>query len=73
MGIQKQVQTFPLVHIGIGIFGNATFLVGSVLFLWDATEIVGVWLFIVGALGMLLGSVGELILRRGREQAPRHS
>ena len=44
-------------HLGIGIFGNATFLAGSVLFLWDHTHIVGVWLFIAGALGMLLGSV----------------
>ena len=51
------------IHLGVGILGNALFLVGSVLFLWETTEAVGVWLFIVGAAAMLAGSIGSAIVR----------
>ena len=29
------------VHAGLGMAGNVLFLVGSVLFLWDATQLLG--------------------------------
>lgn len=54
---------FPWIHLGIGIFGNLAFVVGSVLFLYAELERVGVWLFIVGSSGMLVGSFGELMVR----------
>lgn len=50
------------VHAGLGMAGNVLFLVGSVLFLWDSTQLLGIWLFIVGSLGLLLGSVGDKLL-----------
>jgi hypothetical protein len=50
------------VHAGLGMAGNVLFLVGSVLFLWDATQLLGTWLFILASLGLLLGSVGDKLL-----------
>lgn len=50
------------VHVTLGLIGNLAFLVGSVLFLWDSTKVVGVWLFIVGAAGMLINSVGRAVV-----------
>jgi hypothetical protein len=62
--------------MGIGLFGNTTFVVGSVLFLEPSRQGIGIWLFIVGSTGMLLGSVGELLgrverIRRDRSAARR--
>ncbi|MGH3662945.1 MAG: YrhK family protein [Micromonosporaceae bacterium] len=54
---------YPWVHLGIGIFGNVTFVVGSFLFLRESLQQAGVWLFIFGSGGMLLGSVGDLLAR----------
>lgn len=53
------LEEFHWFHTSLGLLGNVCFFVGSVLFLWETTKAVGVWLFIVGSLGMLLGSVGD--------------
>ncbi|GGK54606.1 YrhK family protein [Salinarimonas ramus] len=55
------VRDYPYVHLAIGIFGNTAFLVGSVLFFerfshWHHTA---VWLFVIGAAGMLVGALGK--------------
>lgn len=65
-GVRRFVRRYPLVHLGIGLFGNSTFFVGSVLFFWDRTEPIGVWLFVLGSLGMLLGSLGDVLIRYER-------
>jgi len=51
------------VHSGLGLFGNALFVIGSVMFFWESVKTLGIWLFVFGSLGMLLGSVGELLAR----------
>ena len=63
--IKTLVQEFGWVHTGIGLIGNATFLAGSVLFLpaFEPWKTFGVWLFIVGAGLMLVGSLGELMVK----------
>jgi hypothetical protein len=38
MKVRRFIKDFPLVHLGIGIFRSATFLVGSMLFLWHHTQ-----------------------------------
>jgi len=65
-------------HLGIGIFGNLCFVVGSVLFFkrFAAWETFAVWLFVIGSAGMLVSSVGEAInasvqRRAGDGSAPR--
>lgn len=56
------VHQFQWFHLAMGLLGNASFVVGSVFFLWEATKPAGVWLFIIGSAGMLLGSLGSAIV-----------
>lgn len=62
------VQDFPLIHLVIGGFGNATFLIGSVFFLIPNLEQAALWLFVVGSAGMLVGSLGEAFVRYQRRR-----
>ena len=64
------VFRFPLVHLGIGILGNALFLVGTVLFLIQHQD-AGVWLFLAGSTGMFLGSLGEGLRVMGKRRLVR--
>ncbi|MGH3342899.1 MAG: YrhK family protein [Carbonactinosporaceae bacterium] len=66
--LSRLVRDFPWFHMGVGIFGNITFLVGSVLFLSPKFQQAGIWLFIFGTLGMLIGSIGELLVRIASRQ-----
>ncbi|MEE2951130.1 MAG: YrhK family protein [Pseudomonadota bacterium] len=60
--IQTLVRDFGWIHLGIGLFGNFCFVVGSILFFktFEAWYTVAVWLFVVGSSGMFVGSLGEL-------------
>lgn len=67
MHLREFVHRYPAVHLGVGIFGNVAFFVGSILFLSEATKRIGVYCFIFGSLGMLLGSVGQALVRHERD------
>ena len=56
-----ELLPYPTVwaRLGRGAIGNLIFFVGSALFVWDATEVLAIWLFIVGSFGMLLGAIGQ--------------
>ncbi len=56
------VHQYQWFHLAMGLLGNSTFVVGSVFFLWEAWKPAGVWLFIIGSTGMLLGSIGAAIV-----------
>ena len=56
-------------HTSLGLIGNVCFFVGSILFLFEPAKVVGVWLFIVGSLGMLLGSVGDKVTQLEHDDA----
>jgi hypothetical protein len=56
------VRDFPWIHLGLGLVGNVAFFVGSIFFLWESTKLAGIWLFIVGAGGMMIGSLGQLFV-----------
>lgn len=60
--LQTLVRDFRPIHLGVGLFGNFCFVVGSVLFFetFKAWHTLAVWLFVLGSAGMFLGSVGEL-------------
>lgn len=62
--IKVLVQDFSWVHLGLGMLGNAAFFVGSIFFLptFERMKTIGVWLFIVGAFLMLIGSCGRLLV-----------
>lgn len=57
------LRAFPWVHLGLGLLGNTLFVVGSVMFFWESVKTLAIWLFVLGSLGMLLGSCGELLVR----------
>ena len=55
-------REFRWIHISLGFIGNLSFFVGSIFFLWEHTQWLGTWLFIIGAFGMLIGSFGRLMV-----------
>ena len=62
--LREFVRDYPRIHLSLGLLGNATFLVGSVFFLYEPPlQTVGTWLFIIGSLGMLLGSIGSVLVK----------
>lgn len=61
--IGRALRDFPWAHLAVGLFGNALFFVGSIMFFWENVKALAIWLFVVGSLGMFLGSVGELLVR----------
>lgn len=56
--IRTLVKDYGWIHLGIGMLGNLCFFIGSVFFLWEGLKPAGVWLFIIGSGGMLIGSAG---------------
>ncbi len=63
------LNDFPWVHLGIGLVGNAAFVVGSAMFFFKSTETAAIWVFVLASTGMLIGSVGELMVRIERRRA----
>jgi YrhK-like protein len=61
--VQKVARDYESAHMALGIAGNAMFFVGSIFFLFEPLKTAGVWLFIIGSFGMLVGSVGSKILK----------
>lgn len=62
-------KAHPRLRTLIGLVGNASFVVGSVFFLFDDLQRAGVWLFVFGSSGMLLESIGKALAesRAGEE------
>jgi len=74
--LKTLVQEYGWVHLLIGLIGNVTFVLGSILFLpvFEPIKVVGVWLFILGSTLMTIGALGRLLVDLWREapQAKRH-
>jgi len=60
------LREYEWVHRGLGILGHFCFFVGSLFFLWESLKLAGIWLFIVGAGGMLIDRACSLIVRYER-------
>lgn len=64
------VEQFHWLHLTLGMIGNVSFFVGSVMFLFEPLKTAGIWLFIVGSFGMLMSTVGDAVVRhRGDDVA----
>ena len=62
------VHQYQWFHVTLGLIGNGTFVVGSVFFLWESWQRAGTWLFIIGSVGMLIGSIGSAIVTYERSK-----
>lgn len=62
------VCDYEWIHLCLGLIGNLAFVVGSFLFFSASTKTVALWLFVVGSIGMLLGSVGSALVKYERSQ-----
>jgi hypothetical protein len=80
--LRTLVEDYGWIHTAIGVCGNAAFFLGSIAFLptlkrWDELGVewqtVGVWLFIFGAFFMLIGAVGNLLVKALEAQNRRAS
>ncbi len=63
--IKTLVRDYGWIHLSLGLTGNTLFFVGSVLFLpeFDYLDPIPVWIFIVGSFLMLIGALGQLLVR----------
>ncbi len=66
--IRRFTHDIPWVHMGVGLFGNAAFVVGSLFFLSPTLTRIGTWLFVVASWGMLIGVIGEVLARYEAKQ-----
>lgn len=65
------VRRFPVVHMAIGLFGNAVFIAGTVLYLTKHTN-PGLYCFLAGSSGMFLGTLGETLRILGERRLARY-
>jgi len=63
-GLRILVKEYGWVHLSLGLVGNLTFFIGSILFLptFDPYKPLGAWLFIIGSFLMLIGAAGRLLV-----------
>lgn len=66
--IRRYAHEIPWVHMGVGLFGNLAFVVGSLFFLVPSLTRAGTWLFVVASWGMLIGVIGEVLARYEAKQ-----
>ena len=64
--LRRVAREYGWIHTVLGLIGNGLFLAGSVMFLRESTMTAGVWMFVFGASGMLLDSIGEALVRLER-------
>ena len=62
------LKRFEWIHTTLGIVGNALFVTGSVLFLYQSLQTAGTWLFITGSSLMLIGALGSGIVKIWRAE-----
>lgn len=61
--IRTLVQDYEYIHLGLGLLGNLSFVVGSVLFYRQFEQLyaLAVTLFVAGSMLMFLGSLGSVL------------
>jgi hypothetical protein len=69
--IRRSAHDYPWVHLGVALFGNFAFVVGSIFFLSPTLTRAGTWLFVVASWGMLIGVIGEILARYEAKQRRR--
>lgn len=69
------VHSYGWIHLGIGLFGNFCFVLGSLLFsgIFGSRHTLVVCFFIVGSVSMFVGSLGQLVKWRYEAAERKHS
>lgn len=66
--IRRYAHDVPWVHLGVALVGNLAFVIGSIFFLYPALTRAGTWLFVVASWGLLVGVIGEILVRYEAKQ-----
>jgi hypothetical protein len=69
--IRRYAHDVPWVHMGVALFGNIAFVIGSLFFLYPELTRAGTWLFVVASWGLLVGVIGEILVRYEAKQRVR--
>jgi YrhK-like protein len=69
--IRRYAHDVPWVHMGVALFGNIAFVIGSLFFLYPELTRAGTWLFVVASWGLLIGVIGEILVRYEAKQRVR--
>jgi hypothetical protein len=69
--IRRYAHDVPWVHLGVALVGNLAFVIGSLFFLSPALTRAGTWLFVVASWGLLIGVIGEILVRYEAKQRAR--
>jgi hypothetical protein len=71
--IRRYAHDVPWVHMGVALFGNIAFVIGSLFFLYPELTRAGTWLFVVASWGLLIGVIGEILVRYEAKQRVREA
>jgi hypothetical protein len=71
--IRRYAHDVPWVHLGVALFGNIAFVIGSLFFLYPELTRAGTWLFVVASWGLLIGVIGEILVRYEAKQRVREA
>lgn len=69
--LHVMVCDYEWIHICLGLIGNLAFVVGSFLFFWESTKQWALWLFVIGSIGMLIGSMGSAFVKYEHKRSDR--
>jgi hypothetical protein len=58
------LRRYEWVHVSLGLAGGLSFFIGSICFLSEETQQVGVCMFIFGSFGMLIGNIGDVVVKQ---------
>ena len=67
--LEEYFAEYEWIHLTLGTVGNMLFFSGSILFLFEGQlQLLGIWTFIVGSFLMLVGSLGDALVKYVRDR-----
>ena len=67
--LEEFFAEYEWIHLTLGVVGNMLFFGGSILSLFEEQlQILGIWAFIGGSFLMLVGSVGDALVKYVRDR-----
>ena len=67
--LEEFFSEYEWIHLSLGVVGNLLFFAGSILFLSEGQlQVLGTWMFIAGSFLMLVGSMGNALVKYVRDR-----